>query len=141
MSTGTEKSHQNTGGKGKGGDTRFGGPRGNPICKETQFGGKRGNPRGHGFFKKEDTPRFKLEKMFALSEDELKEIVKSAKTSSYSERKLATFILKGDWKTFKEMIDEVYGLPKVTTENTNIDYTPLVDLTKRKKNGEDNIAK
>ena len=131
----TMANHQDLGGKksASGGDTKLGGPRGNPICKVTQFGGERGNKRGHGFFKKEETPRFKLEQMFKLTEDELKEIVKDTKNASYAERKMATFILKGGWKDYREMIDEVYGYPKQAVETRDITPPPPLSPRKAKK--------
>lgn len=130
----TGVSHRNTGGKktNKGGDTKFGGPRGNPICKETQFGGKRANPSGHGFFKKEDTPRFKLEQMFKLSEKELREIVGN-KDVPIAERRLAKFVLVGEWKDYREMIDEVYGYPKQAVETRDLTPPPPLSPRKAKK--------
>lgn len=82
---------------------------GNPTGK----GGFGDNPqnRHDGSWKKSDTPRFKLEQMMKLSEQQLKEIAEN-KDAPYFERKLATAIKKGDWKVIREMIDQVYGSPK-----------------------------
>lgn len=102
---------------------------------ERQFGKPNGNPRHNGAWRKEDTARFKLESMMKLTFKELAEI-SNDKERPYFERKLAGCIRDGQWKVIKEMIDEVYGQPKVISENHNIDVTPLVDLTKRIKNGE-----
>ena len=81
--------------------------------KEYQFGQPNGNPRGHGFWKKEDTPRYKLEKMMKMSEKELMEIY-ADKNAPLFERKLASFINKGEWDEIRGMIQEVYGTPKST---------------------------
>lgn len=87
---------------------------------------------GHGFWKKEDTPRYKLEQMMKMTEPELLEVVKDA-NAPYFERKLAIAINQSDWKTIESMINQVYGQPKQVVEQTNIEVKPLVDLTKHKK--------
>ena len=74
-----------------------------------------------GQWKKEDSPRYKLEKMMQLTEDELKEVA-SDKTAPYFERKLAVCINKGDWKVVEGMVNQVYGTPKQQIET--IDRTP-----------------
>lgn len=53
----------------------------------------------HG--KKTDTARYKLERMIELSNDELKAVYYDESRPLF-ERKLATFILKGDWKTYRD---------------------------------------
>lgn len=104
---------------------------------ERQFGQPNGNPRNNGAWKKEDTARYKLEQMMKLTEEELKNVAKD-KDAPYFERKLANAIGSGDWKTIEGMMNQVYGAPKqpITAEISEI--KPLVDLTKRKKNGESN---
>lgn len=104
-----------------------------PVDK--QFGKPNGNPRHNGAWKKEDTARFKLEQMMKLSDEELQDVAQD-KDAPLFERKLAIAIKKGDWKVIESMINQVYGQPKQQVENTLIEYKPLVDLTKRKKNGE-----
>ena len=56
------------------------------------------------------------------------------------ERKIAKAILNGEWKEIESMINQVYGQPKQKIEAEVAEVKPLVDLTKRKKNGEDNSA-
>lgn len=109
-----------------------------PVDK--RFGQPNGNPRHNGAWKKEDTPRYKLEQMMKLSEEELVEVVKN-KEGSYFERKIATCINNGDWRTIESMINQVYGQPKQPIDHTISDPKPLVDLTKRAKNGEDDGVK
>lgn len=84
---------------------------------ETRFGQPNGNPRHNGAWKKEDTPRFKLEQMMKLGEDELRKVAES-KDSPLFERKLAIAIRKGEWREIKEMIQEVYGRPKESVDLT-----------------------
>lgn len=109
---------------------------GNPINVSAQFGQPNGNPRHNGAWKKEDTARYKLEQMLKLSEDELKNIA-TDKEAPLFERKLATCIAKGQWKEIEGMMNQVYGAPKQQIEHNVMEIKPLVDLTKRKKNGED----
>lgn len=102
---------------------------------ERQFGQPNGNPRHNGAWKKEDTARFKLEQMMKLTEEELRQVAKD-KDAPFFERKLANAIRSGDWKTIEGMMNQVYGQPKQQVESTIIQPKPLVDLTKRKKNGD-----
>lgn len=103
--------------------------------KERQFGQPNGNKRREGFWDIEASARYKLEQMLKLTEPELRELA-GDKDAPLFERKLATCIAKGQWKEIEGMMNQVYGAPKVIQENHNIEYKPLVDLTKRKKNGE-----
>lgn len=107
---------------------------GNPINVSAQFGQPNGNPRHNGAWKKEDTARYKLEQMLKLSEEELKNIA-TDKEAPLFERKLATCIAKGQWKEIEGMMNQVYGAPKQQIEHNVMEIKPLVDLTKRKKNG------
>ena len=102
--------------------------------KERQFGKPNGNPRNPSGWKKEDTARYKLEQMMKLSEAEL-DAVKDNPDSPMFERKLAKAILDGEWKEIESMINQVYGQPKATISAEVSEVKPLVDLTKRKKNG------
>jgi len=60
--------------------------------------------------------------MIRLTEPELKEIYQD-KNRPLFERKLAGFINKGDWRTYKDMLSEVYGMPK-QTQDIKADITP-----------------
>lgn len=103
--------------------------------KERQFGQPNGNKRREGFWDIEASARYKLEQMLKLSEDELGELARD-KDAPLFERKLAICIARGQWKEIEGMMNQVYGAPKVVQENYNMEMKPLVDLTKRKKNGE-----
>lgn len=101
--------------------------------KEHQFGQPNGNKRGRGFWKKEDTARYKIEQMMKLTKEELVDIAVN-KDAPYFERKIARNILKDeDWKTTESMINQAYGYPKQAIEQTNVEIQPLIDLTDRKK--------
>lgn len=109
---------------------------GNPINVSAQFGQPNGNPRHNGAWKKEDTARYKLEQMLKMSEPELKDLAIN-KEAPLFERKLATCIAKGNWKEIEGMMNQVYGQPKQKIEQTVIAPKPLIDLTERKKNGQE----
>lgn len=74
--------------------------------------------RNPGGWRKSDTPRFKLEQMMKLGEDELRKVAES-KDAPLFERKLAIAIRKGEWREIKEMIQEVYGKPKESIDMTS----------------------
>lgn len=102
---------------------------------ERRFGQPNGNPRHNGAWKKEDTARYKLEQMLKMAEDELKAVA-SDRDAPLFERKLALCISKGNWKEIEGMMNQVYGQPKQKIETTVTAPKPLVNLTERKKNGE-----
>lgn len=103
---------------------------GNPINKAAQFGQPNGNPRHNGAWKKEDTPRYKLEQMMKLTDSELGEIY-TDKDAPLFERRLANAIKHGDWKIIESMINQVYGFPKQEIKQTNIEV-PAPRLPKNK---------
>lgn len=88
----------------------------NPTGK----GGFGDNPqnRNPGGWKKEDTPRYKLEQMMKLSTAELQEIVDEPLYPAF-EQKLAKAIIDGQWREIKEMIQEVYGKPQESVDVTS----------------------
>lgn len=88
--------------------------------------------RNPGGWKKEDTARFKLERMMELTEDELKAVATDPNAPLF-ERKLATLIRNGQWAEISGMMNQVYGMPKQEIKGEVQTPTPLVDLTKRKK--------
>ena len=90
------------------------------VPNPTGKGGFQERPqdRGRGFWKKESTPRYKLEKMMNLSMKELEVIVRDEDAPLF-ERKLAKAIVEDDWKTYREMMHEVYGTPKQSVDVTS----------------------
>ena len=92
--------------------------------------------RHNGAWKKESTPRFKLEQMMKLSEPDLRKVAED-KDAPLFERKLATAINKGQWREIKEMIQEVYGKPKenvdVTTQGESINMPVVRIIDERTK--------
>lgn len=90
--------------------------------RNRQFGQPEGNKRSRGSWKKEDTPRYKLEQMMKLDEDELRLIIGDHDAPMF-ERQLAKWLIKGDWKVIESQINQVYGAPKQQTETT-LDVKP-----------------
>ncbi len=101
----------------------------------TRFGQPNGNPRHNGAWKKEDTPRYKLEQMMKLREDELRKIAES-KESPLFERKLAIAIRKGEWREIKEMIQEVYGKPRENVDLTSNGETMVMYFPEKRDDAE-----
>lgn len=99
--------------------------------KNRQFGQPNGNPRGHGFWKKEATPRYKLERMMEMSQAELT-AVREDINAPYFERQLAKSILDGKWREIESMINQVYGFPKQEVEQTNIELVPILPKKEKK---------
>lgn len=76
--------------------------------KNRQFGQPEGNPRRKGVWDITQTPRYWLETMMKMEEDELMAIWNDTKNPLFK-RKIAKCIRDGEWKEIKEMIQEVYG--------------------------------
>lgn len=76
--------------------------------------------RHNGAWKKEDTPRFKLEQMMKLGSADLQDVVDNPQSPVF-ETKLAQAILDGQWREIKEMIEQVYGKAKESMELSNPD--------------------
>ena len=104
--------------------------------KNRQFGQPGGNiPAHHGRWRKEDSPRYKLEKMITLSEEELREIINDPEAPAF-EKSIASIIIQsmtdidGDgnarpatmrFQAIEKMINQVYGAPAQTQVNLNTD--------------------
>lgn len=108
---------------------------GTPPPVERQFGKPNGNPRNPGGWKKEDTARFKLERMLELSEQELVAIAANPDAPLFERRIARNLIKDNDWKITEGMLNQVYGQPKQRLEVEPIQPKPLIDLTEDKKRG------
>lgn len=104
--------------------------------KKRQFGKPNGNKQGHGFFKKEDTLRYKWEKMLEMNDDELLAIKDDPK-SSRVEKMTAEVLLDTEMKSaeklasLEKLANQVYGFPKQEIKQTNIEV-PAPRLPKNK---------
>ena len=112
-----------------------------PINKATQFGQPNGNPRHNGAWKKEDTLRYKWERILEMADDELHEVLKDPKCGRV-EKMTAEVLLDNEMKSTEKiavldkLATQIYGQPKQKIESVITAPKPLVDLTERKKNGE-----
>lgn len=94
--------------------------------KNRQFGQPEGNKPGHGFWRKEDTGRYKLQQMMKMSRKELVELVNNDDAPLF-ERKIAKNMLKNDeWKVVESMINQESGMPKQEITQTNIELKPIL---------------
>ena len=97
--------------------------------------------RHNGAWKKEDTLRFKWERILEMAPDELAEVLKDPKCGRV-EKMTAEVLLDNEMKSTEKiavldkLATQVYGQPKQKIESVITAPKPLVDLTERKKNGE-----
>jgi len=106
--------------------------------KERQFGQPNGNPRHNGAWKKENTLRYKWEKLLAMNEAELIEVLKDPKCGRV-EQMTAEVLLDRRMKATEKiavldkLATQVYGLPKQVVEQTNIELKPILPKLEDKK--------
>ena len=84
--------------------------------KERQFGQPNGNPRHNGAWKKEDTPRYKLEQMIKLGKNDLEAILNDDDAPLFERRLARSLLTENDFKTTEAMINQIYGAPKQVQE-------------------------
>lgn len=93
--------------------------------------------RHNGAWKKEDTLRFKWEKMLTMDEAELSAVLNNPKASKV-ERTTAEVLLDADMKSsdklsmLTQLANQVYGLPKQINENRNIELKPILPMEDKK---------
>jgi hypothetical protein len=96
--------------------------------------------RHNGAWKKENTLRFKWEKIIEMDEAELKEVLRDPKCGRV-EQMTAEVLLDRQMKptekiaVLDKLATQIYGQPKQKIEQTVIAPKPLIDLTERNKNG------
>lgn len=114
--------------------TELAGPKPSPLSgvappKERQFGQPNGNPRHNGAWKKEDTPRYKIEQMVKMTESEIVAIANDPNAPLFERRIARSLLRENDWKTTESIINQAYGVPKQRVEVEPIQPKPLIDLT------------
>lgn len=93
--------------------------------------------RHNGAWKKEDTLRYKWEKMLTMDEAELFAVLNDPKASKV-ERTTAEVLLDIDMKSsdklsmLTQLANQVYGLPKQINENRNIELKPILPMDDKK---------
>lgn len=105
--------------------------------KERQFGQPNGNPRNPSGWKKEDTLRYKWEKMTTMSDEELEAIL-AREDAGRVEKMTAEVLLDKTMKPSEKMSilfglsNQVYGMPKQVNENKNIEIKPILPMKDKK---------
>lgn len=100
--------------------------------KGAGFDGHPENINRSGFWRKEDTARYKIEQMLKLNEEEIKNIAND-KDAPLFERRIARSLLKeNEWKITESMINQVYGQPKQPVETMDITPPPLSPRKQKK---------
>ena len=84
--------------------------------KSKQFGQPNGNPRHNGAWRKEDTPRYKLEQMLKLNKAELEAITNDDEAPLFERRLARSLLTENEFRTTEAMINQVYGAPKQVQE-------------------------
>ena len=84
--------------------------------KSKQFGQPNGNPRHNGAWRKEDTPRYKLEQMLKLNKAELEAITNDDEAPLFERRLARSLLTENEFRTTEAMINQVYGTPKQVQE-------------------------
>ena len=105
-----------------------------PINTERQFGKPGGNPRNNGGIPKYVREiREELKGLLDpnLSISDYQKIIKDAESDSGLRGVFATAIVKKDYRTIIQLIDQAYGYPKQSVEQVNL--TPPPPLSPRKK--------
>lgn len=107
--------------------------------KNRQFGQPEGNPRGHGFWKKEDTLRFKLQRVSKMTAEELQDLLSNPEVSEYEKNAARTILgMPGmepqkRWQVLEGLTNQDSGYPKQQVEQQNIELKPILPKPKRKK--------
>lgn len=105
--------------------------------KNRQFGQPEGNKQGKGFWKKEDTLRYKWEQMMRLDDDELQAVLDDPKATRV-EHMTAEILLDKTMKPAEKMSilatlsNQIYGMPKQVNENKNIEIKPILPMKEKK---------
>lgn len=105
--------------------------------KERQFGQPNGNPRNPSGWRKEDTLRYKWEKMTTMSDEELEAIL-AREDAGRVEKMTAEVLLDKTMKPSEKMSilfglsNQVYGMPKQVNENKNIEIKPILPMKDKK---------
>lgn len=104
---------------------------------ERQFGQPNGNPRNPSGWKKEETLRYKWQKLTAMSDEELEAILAS-KDAGRVEKMTAEVLLDKEMRPSEKMAvlfglaNQVYGMPKQVNENKNIEIKPILPMKEKK---------
>ncbi len=102
--------------------------------KKYQFGQPEGNPQGRGFWKKENTTRYKLQQIAKMTDDELKAVLenKEEKYGRYEQEiartilDLASMDAQKRWVVIEGLTNQDCGYPKQQVENKNVEIKSIL---------------
>lgn len=107
--------------------------------KETQFGGSDANPRHNGVWKKEDTLRFKMQRIAKMTRAELDALLRDEAVGEF-EKGVARSILatarmddEKAWRILEGLINQDGGYPKQQVEQKNIKIHGILPKPKKEK--------
>lgn len=106
--------------------------------KNRQFGQPEGNKMAHGFWKKEDTARYKLEQIVKMDADELQDVLFDPNYGEYEKNVARTILEMSEldaekrWKLLEGMTNQVSGFPKQQVEQRNIEIKPILPKKEKK---------
>lgn len=105
--------------------------------KNRQFGQPEGNPPGRGFWKKENTLRWKLQEVSKLNTKELEEMLQNPEVGEY-EKNVARTILEMEqlepnkrWQILEGLANQDSGYPKQQVEQHNINVKSILPKTEK----------
>lgn len=106
--------------------------------KNRQFGQAEGNKQGHGFFRKEDTLRYKLQQVSKMNSDELQDLLSNREAGEYEKNAARTILEMAEldpekrWRVIEGLTNQDSGLPKQQVENKNIELKPILPKKEKK---------
>ncbi len=109
--------------------------------KNRQFGKKTGNKPGRGFWRKEDTARYKFQQIIQMTAEELTALASGADAGEYEKNIAKTILdLQGldvikRWQILEGMIVQSSGYPKQQVEQRNIELQPILPKLPKRECG------
>lgn len=106
--------------------------------KNRQFGQAEGNKQGHGFFRKEDTLRYKLQQVSKMNSDELQDLLSNPEAGEYEKNAARTILEMAEldpekrWRVIEGLTNQDSGFPKQQVENKNIELKPILPKKEKK---------
>lgn len=106
--------------------------------KNRQFGQPEGNKRGHGFWKKEDTLRYKLQQVSKMTSEELQDLLISPEVGEFEKNTARTILEMSGldankrWQVLEGLTNQDSGYPKQQVEQKNIELTPILPKPAKK---------
>lgn len=111
--------------------------------KNRQFGQKDGNPRGRGFWKKEESLRWKLQQVAKMTTEELQDLLSNPEVGEFEKNAARTILEMGGldpnrrWQILEGLTNQDSGFPKQQVDQTISEVPPSLSprpvVTKPKK--------